>query len=81
VLPALFAAALAFPGEYLQQATNYYAAVPVAAAATSSAVVSVARTQHHSQDVNGNYHYGYSEPNGAKVETRHPDGTVTGSYS
>ncbi|CAG0919499.1 unnamed protein product [Notodromas monacha] len=41
----------------------------------------VARTQYHSQDNFGQYNYGYAEPNGAKQETRHADGTVVGSYS
>jgi opacity protein-like surface antigen len=39
------------------------------------------RTQHHSQNAYGQYDYGYAEPNSQKQETRHPDGTVTGSYS
>jgi hypothetical protein len=44
-------------------------------------VAHVARSQHHTQDAYGNYAYGYAEPNGAKKEVRHPDGTVTGTYS
>ncbi|CAG0924461.1 unnamed protein product [Notodromas monacha] len=41
----------------------------------------VARSQYHSQDKLGQYKYGYAEPNGAKEETRHADGTVVGTYS
>jgi hypothetical protein len=83
VLPIFFAAAFAgivAPyGAY--NALPYAAAPAVVAAAPAYSQYGVARTQHHSQDNYGNYNYGYSEPNGAKVETRHPDGTVTGSYS
>ncbi|CAG0921527.1 unnamed protein product [Notodromas monacha] len=39
------------------------------------------RSQFHAQTPHGGYNYGYAEPNGAKKETRHPDGTVTGTYS
>jgi hypothetical protein len=80
VLPLFFAAAFA---GYLP----HHVPAPVVAhhvAHVAPAVVGreyAARTQYHSQDNYGNYNYGYAEPNGAKTETRHPDGTVTGSYS
>lgn len=72
ILPFCFAAVLGGP---------FLAPLPYAAAPLAAVQYGVARTQHHSQDAYGNYQYGYSEPNGAKIETRHPDGTVTGSYS
>jgi hypothetical protein len=86
VLPLFFAAAL---GSYLplHAPAVAYRAAPVVAhtvAHVSPAVVGhahSARTQYHSQDNYGTYDYGYAEPNGAKKETRHPDGTVTGTYS
>ena len=47
--------------------------VPVASPVVSS--------QYHAQDDLGQYNYGYSNPNSAKVETKSADGIVRGSYT
>ena len=38
-------------------------------------------TQHHAQTEGGEYTYGYSNVNSAKVETKSADGVTHGSYS
>ena len=38
-------------------------------------------TQHHAQTEGGEYTYGYSNVNSAKVETKSADGIVRGSYT
>ena len=38
-------------------------------------------TQHHAQTESGEYTYGYSNVNSAKVETKSADGVTHGSYS
>ena len=38
-------------------------------------------SQYHAQDDLGQYNYGYSNPNSAKVETKSADGIVRGSYT
>ena len=40
-----------------------------------------ANNQFHAQDAAGQYNYGYSNPLGAKQETKTADGVVRGSYS
>ena len=47
--------------------------VPVASPVVSS--------QYHAQDDLGQYNYGYSNADSAKVETKSADGVVRGSYS
>ena len=51
------------------------AAVPVVAAAAPTS------SQYHAQDELGQYNYGYSNGDSAKVETKSADGIVRGSYS
>ena len=54
----------------------------VAVAAPTVAVAApVVSSQYHAQDELGQYNYGYSNPNSAKVETKDADGIVRGSYS
>ena len=60
-------------------ASTVVAAAPVAAAAP--AAPAPASSQYHAQDDLGQYNYGYSNPNSAKVETKSADGVVRGSYS
>lgn len=75
LLPLLAAVASA---AYLPLVPLAAPAAPVYALARSYS--EEAKSQFHSQSKNG-YDYGYAEPNGAKKETRHADGTVTGTYS
>ena len=61
-----------------------YAADPVvvpAPAPTVAVAAPVVSSQYHAQDELGQYNYGYSNPNSAKVETKDADGIVRGSYS
>ena len=51
---------------------------PVVVPAVAAPVVS---SQYHAQDDLGQYNYGYSNANSAKVETKSADGIVRGSYS
>ncbi|CAG0922153.1 unnamed protein product [Notodromas monacha] len=79
LLPLCFAACMAsvFPvGLHKQYVHHEHLVAPVV-----HKTAHVARSQYHSQDNFGQYSYGYAEPNGAKKETRHADGTVVGSYS
>ena len=67
-------------------ATSYSepAIVPVATATPVVAPVAAAAptsSQYHAQDDLGQYNYGYSNANSAKVETKSADGVVRGSYS
>ena len=67
-------------------ATSYSepAIVPVATATPVVAPVAAAAptsSQYHAQDDLGQYNYGYSNANSAKVETKSADGIVRGSYS
>ena len=52
-----------------------------AAAPTVPVAAPVVSSQYHAQDDLGQYNYGYSNPNSAKVETKSADGVVRGSYS
>ncbi|CAG0920987.1 unnamed protein product, partial [Notodromas monacha] len=74
LLPLCFAACMAsvFPvGLHKQYVHHEHLVAPVV-----HKTAHVARSQYHSQDNFGQYSYGYAEPNGAKKETRHADGTV-----
>ena len=52
-----------------------------AAAPTVPVAAPVVSSQYHAQDDLGQYNYGYSNPNSAKVETKSADGIVRGSYT
>ena len=54
--------------------------IPAAAPAVAVAAP-VVSSQYHAQDELGQYNYGYSNPNSAKVETKSADGIVRGSYT
>ena len=41
----------------------------------------VTQLQYHAQDEDGQYNFGYADPNSSKSESRKADGTVTGSYN
>ena len=52
-----------------------------AAAPTVPVAAPVVSSQYHAQDDLGQYNYGYSNADSAKVETKSADGVVRGSYS
>ena len=74
-------------------ATTYSEPAPAAVAPVAGTVVEAApveaaapaadpsSSQYHAQDDLGQYNYGYSNPNSAKVETKSADGIVRGSYT
>ena len=73
-------------------ATTYSEPAAAAVAPVASTVVEAApvvaapaakpsSSQYHAQDDLGQYNYGYSNTNSAKVETKSADGIVRGSYT
>jgi len=76
--PAYFYAAPYTPAYYGYQQPAAAAVVDTHAAAVISPVTS---QQYHAQSEIGEYNYGYSNPTGAKAETRTVDGVVRGTYS
>ena len=81
VSPAV-AQALSLPVVAAAPAASVVAAAPPAPVVVAEPAVSVpVSTQHHAQSELGEYNYGYSNVNSAKVETKTADGVTRGSYS
>ncbi|TDG48071.1 hypothetical protein AWZ03_005488 [Drosophila navojoa] len=58
-----------------------YSSYPLLYTAQGSAVVTPTQQQYQTQDVLGQYAYGYAEPHSSKQEFRSIDGITRGSYS
>ncbi|XP_017862645.1 PREDICTED: adult-specific rigid cuticular protein 15.7 [Drosophila arizonae] len=65
----------------LAQGLAVYSSYPLVYTAQGSAVVTPTQQQYQTQDVLGQYAYGYAEPHSSKQEFRSIDGITRGSYS
>ncbi|XP_064544000.1 uncharacterized protein LOC135432300 [Drosophila montana] len=65
----------------LAQGMALYANYPYVYTAQGSALVTPTQQQYMTQDVLGQYAYGYAEPHSSKQEVRSLDGITRGSYS
>lgn len=65
----------------LAQGMALYANYPYVYTAQGSALVTPTQQQYLTQDVLGQYAYGYAEPHSTKQEVRSLDGITRGSYS
>ncbi len=73
--------AVSEPGQTVQEAYNLPDHSQIPAAAVVAAPPVLTQSQFHARDELGQYQFGYSDPNSARIETKTADGVVRGSYN